>query len=332
MPRTYTKDDFIAAVSSSTNIREVLGKLNLAQEGANYKGFYRTAKIFNIDVSMFNSENNLSDADKRKIIKDEEIIDAVKNACSFCSALTALKLNNITNANNKWIRDKINLLAIDTNHFTGKGHLKGKSHNWNKITPLNEILVENSDFSTTSHLKMRLIRENLLKDECGECQITEWRGKKLSLHLDHINGVNTDNRIENLRLLCPNCHSLTDTYTGKNKRKEKSKRPDGNELPPRRLKRYDNDSKLINNTCLECKIDLKHKNSKVCFKCYNANRDKYQTKPLVIKTKIEWMPIPELLKLVEDNGYSKAGRILGVSDNAIRKHIKTHSKNNSITT
>jgi 5-methylcytosine-specific restriction endonuclease McrA len=73
------------------------------------------------------------------------------------------------------------------------------------------------DYATRASVRKRIIKENLLPYKCNECRISEWKGKKLSLHLDHINGVNGDNRIENLRFLCPNCHSLTETYTGKNK-------------------------------------------------------------------------------------------------------------------
>jgi 5-methylcytosine-specific restriction endonuclease McrA len=73
------------------------------------------------------------------------------------------------------------------------------------------------DYATRASVRKRIIKENLLPYECNECGIKEWKGKALSLHLDHINGMNGDNRIENLRFLCPNCHSLTETYTGKNK-------------------------------------------------------------------------------------------------------------------
>ena len=64
-----------------------------------------------------------------------------------------------------------------------------------------------------------LVVAGLLIDECAECGISEWRGRKLVLHLDHINGIGDDNRIENLRLLCPNCDSQSATYCGRNMRK-----------------------------------------------------------------------------------------------------------------
>ena len=65
-------------------------------------------------------------------------------------------------------------------------------------------------------IKRLLLRYNILEYSCGICGISEWLESELTLHLDHINGVNDDNRIENLRLLCPNCHSQTETYAGKN--------------------------------------------------------------------------------------------------------------------
>lgn len=82
----------------------------------------------------------------------------------------------------------------------------------------NEIIfVENSNHPR-HRVKERIIKENLLPYECSSCSNTgSWQNKKLVLQLDHINGVNNDNRIENLRFLCPNCHSQEDTYAAKNK-------------------------------------------------------------------------------------------------------------------
>lgn len=79
-------------------------------------------------------------------------------------------------------------------------------------------LTENSKVSRTT-IKGRLIKSSLLKNQCYECNLTpEWNGKKLVLVLDHINGIHNDYRIENLRLLCPNCNSQTDTFSGRNKK------------------------------------------------------------------------------------------------------------------
>ena len=80
--------------------------------------------------------------------------------------------------------------------------------------PIDELL---SGRRARSHVKRRLMREGLLGDRCARCGISEWEGEKLSLELHHLNGVNDDNRLENLVLLCPNCHSLTETYSGRNR-------------------------------------------------------------------------------------------------------------------
>ncbi len=81
------------------------------------------------------------------------------------------------------------------------------------------MLVEDRGRNTSrKHLKIRLCRVGLLKDCCYECGLREWRGRLLPLELHHINGVSNDNRLENIILLCSNCHSLTPNYCGKNKK------------------------------------------------------------------------------------------------------------------
>ena len=112
-------------------------------------------------------------------------------------------------------------LNLSTAHMIDYGLNTGPGYNHFKFIPLSEILVENSTYTSIARLKIRLLREGLLEARCyaEDCGLTEWKGKPISLQLDHINGNNFDHRIENLRLLCPNCHSQTDTFAGKNKRK-----------------------------------------------------------------------------------------------------------------
>jgi Zn finger protein HypA/HybF involved in hydrogenase expression len=74
-----------------------------------------------------------------------------------------------------------------------------------------------ADYSSRASVRKQIIQNNLIEYKCEKCQIYTWEGQKLSLHLDHINGKNWDHRLENLRFLCPNCHSQTNNYTGRNK-------------------------------------------------------------------------------------------------------------------
>lgn len=148
---------------------------------------------------------------QRYTIGKEQFIQAVKESFSIRQVL--IKLGIVAEGGNyKIYHSRKKKWGVDDSHFTGQGHLRGKEHDWSKRIPLEEILVADSDYMSIHRLKQRILKSNLIKEECAICRITEWNNQKLSLHLDHKNGINNDHRLENLRLLCPNCHSQTETY------------------------------------------------------------------------------------------------------------------------
>ena len=128
------------------------------------------------------------------------------------------KLNlRCAGGNYQTIKKYIELYNIDITHFETDAERYSRliNYNTNNKIPIENILIVNSTYNR-ANLKLRLVSENLLEYKCVECgNIGEWNGKPISLQLDHINGIHDDNRLENLRFLCPNCHSQTETYAGK---------------------------------------------------------------------------------------------------------------------
>ncbi len=224
----------------------------------------------------------------------EKVVAAVKNNVTIASFLEEMGLDprgsNYRGAKRAFIR-----FGIDTSHFTRGMPRKGLHIR----RTLEEILIDGGRSENHQGLKKRLLSENLLENKCDECEMgPEWRGKTLVLRLDHINGVPTDYRLENLRLLCPNCDSQTDTYCGRNKAKalaRPKKRPTSK-----------------NGKCQVCKTVITS-GCTYCKKCIRFPSSR----------KVKNRPSLEVLqKEIMELGYKGTGRKYGVSDNAIRKWVR----------
>lgn len=153
-----------------------------------------------------------------------ELAEAVAASRSYREVLIRLRLAASGGGSYATVQRRIASLGLDTSHFLGQGWNLGNASGTlvRRRRHLSEILVEHSDYESTSRLKSRLLRGGLLLDRCAVCGLEpRWNGRPLVLRLDHINGVRTDNRIENLRLVCPNCDSQLPTFAGRNARKGK---------------------------------------------------------------------------------------------------------------
>lgn len=147
-------------------------------------------------------------------LSDEQFVELLKKSSTISEVLFKL---GYTVKGNSWgysqVKRRMDDLNLDYSIFKGKSTVI-------KITKLNnirkeDILKENCKHQRTV-LRRYVIKNNLIPYKCAICGCIEWQGKTLSLELDHINGINNDNRLENLRFLCPNCHSQTSTYGSRN--------------------------------------------------------------------------------------------------------------------
>ena len=149
----------------------------------------------------------------KKTWNDEQLIQAVKKTTSYKEVLDWFKI-----ISSKSLYERIKELKLDTSHW----FRKQSKPRTNKFS-LETVLTVNSIYPYTAGLKKRLLKNQILENKCYECGLSSWKDKPITLQLDHINGINNDNRIDNLRILCPNCHSQTETYSGKNSSKERRK-------------------------------------------------------------------------------------------------------------
>jgi hypothetical protein len=152
---------------------------------------------------------------KSRKYKDSDLIGAVETSVSIRQVLNQLGLKP-AGGNYTTIKNRVRELSLNTSHWKGQAWNKGLSVSSYTKRDLKDILVENSPHKQSHSLKIRLLKEGILQAICDECTIINWQDKPLSFHLEHINGIHDDNRLDNLRLLCPNCHSQTPTYCGKN--------------------------------------------------------------------------------------------------------------------
>ncbi|MBI5742538.1 MAG: HNH endonuclease [Candidatus Niyogibacteria bacterium] len=148
--------------------------------------------------------------------------EALKNAALESNSVRqVLKKIGLKEAGGNYaqIKKYLDEYNVDTAHFTGQVWNRGLRGIGKPIIPLEKILIKNSTYQSYK-LKNRLFAVELKDKKCEECGWSKLSNDgRLPLELDHINGDHSDNRLINLRVLCPNCHSLKPTHRGRNKKK-----------------------------------------------------------------------------------------------------------------
>lgn len=213
----------------------------------------------------------------------EQIKEAVKESINFTEVLEKIGVPRQGN-NTKTLKNILISNDIDYSHFTGRA----RSYETNYIQA--SEYLDNTKKIKSSKLKEKLLKENLIENKCAICGISMWQDKHITLQLHHIDGNNENNSLENLQLLCPNCHSQTDNYCGTA------------------------NSNVTKYYCQDCGVEIT-RGATYCSVCANKHRRKVEDRPS--KEQL-------LTDFKELKSFVKVGKKYGISDNALRKWFSSY--------
>lgn len=242
-------------------------------------------------------------------LSDEQFVELLKKSSTISEVLFKL---GYTVKGNSWgysqVKRRMDDLNLDYSIFKGKSAVvkTGRLNNVRK----EDILKENCKHQRTV-LRRYVIKNNLIPYKCAICGCTEWQGKTLSLELDHINGINNDNRLENLRFLCPNCHSQTSTYGSRNQQLNSSEYDIPDDLRKMVEKKYDEvkSVKMVSSI-----LGIRRC---VVTKIVNESGQKHSNQKYIIRYDKDWNELARYGSLVE------AAKALIEANEVKTKRVKT---------
>lgn len=242
-------------------------------------------------------------------LSDEQFVELLKKSSTISEVLFKL---GYTVKGNSWgysqVKRRMDDLNLDYSIFKGKSAVT-KASKLNNVKK-EDILKENCKHQRTV-LRRYVIKNNLIPYKCAICGCTEWQGKTLSLELDHINGINNDNRLENLRFLCPNCHSQTSTYGSRNQQLNSSEYDISDDLRKMVEEKYDEvkSVKMVSSI-----LGIRRC---VVTKIVNESGQKHSNQKYIIRYDKDWNELARYGSLVE------AAKALIEANEVKTKRVKT---------
>lgn len=300
----YSRDEAEEAIARSRSWADALRFLGLVPRGKNFTTIRKWATRWEIDVSHLPAYTPRHPAPS---FSEQELRTAVARSRSWAETLRNLNACP-TGGNPRTVKKWAERWRIDAGHFDPRAAaIEGLRRHRHAAKPLEDVLVEASTYSRNA-LKRRLYSTGLKHPVCEMCgQGEQWNGMTISMILDHTNGVRDDNRIANLRIVCPNCAAGLDTHCGRRRKALETVRD-----------------------CLRCGSSFrpKYRDHRYCSRAC-GQRAPRSSAPRPALRKVERPPLDQLLDEVKRFGFCAVGRKYGVSDNAIRKWIRAYEGTDS---
>lgn len=313
--RKLRKKELEKLISSSNCFSDIFKKLfSINRSDSNYILIVKEKCVeYQIDIPFLNKRPRTSPIWK---VSSKEFRRIAEEAETIGNMFKYFGLK--AHSNYKTIKQRFIHEEMDYKEYVKRSHKGTIGISTPKYS--NEEMFQSNSSISRSSVKRRILKDNLLKYECSICELPPaWKGKELVLVLDHINGVHNDNRLENLRFVCPNCNAQLDTSFGKNKKTKIQKKLKSKDIDRiTNLIKEERKSKLIQvkqkriikkNYCLNCKIRISNKSkTNLCRACLNIS----------LQPKIN---IKEIYIKVLKNGYQATGREYNVTGSAVKKWL-----------
>ncbi|MGW5691123.1 HNH endonuclease signature motif containing protein [Streptomyces asiaticus] len=209
---SYSRERLEEAAAHSHSVREMLASMEIPPYDSAYSHLRKKLEQFGIDTAHFTGKRGTA---RERLLPRSALARAVSDSYSVAGVLRLLEIP-VGGAGRSLVRRSVAAYGISTAHFTGRGHRRGHASPQRKSASTILQRLDPGSTRTRTAVLRRALDESGVPQVCDGCGTGDsWQGRRLILEIDHINGDRLDNRIGNLRYLCPSCHSQTKNFSGR---------------------------------------------------------------------------------------------------------------------